>query len=442
MNYKPGINIYELDSSSELISTKGDITASPPVTPHATMVASSSSPTMPKPPEQQTWTVPGAISIDYTNAQHSPIHSPSSSSQSPSSSVRPIQVMGSYVSPPSNVNGYDNSSIDEQVVEQVSSPSDASSNANTPSNDADNIGNDSNDRNSSATSSPENFEDGSKNRTEPADISSRRKKRGSTIILGRDQVRHYQERAARIEQEDLERRNRELSRIREQAAEVEKKKISSVKIQKLWKKKSGLFLWHRKAKNEAGGLICHIVSSYLRKKKMLLFQNAAVIIQRHIRRVLASKIVARIRKFTMDGKWSESQSHKMFALILAWRVRKIMKSNAIKFSKNSISDVYVMLQDIVDDALAKDTSLHLSNMSHLVSVENLLLYSRTTGGGNDKASIPSLISSTRSEHLKLVGKCLNRPALAFNWAIIRGLVKQIVVTKASIHATFFGLLIR
>ena len=107
MNFTPGVGMYELDSSSELISTKGDLSASPPITPHATMEASSSSSFLPESPDEQLWTVPGTMLIDYTHIQHSPPSSPSLSATSPQ---RPIQVMGSYLSPS---RGIESSSLNE-----------------------------------------------------------------------------------------------------------------------------------------------------------------------------------------------------------------------------------------------------------------------------------------------------------------------------------------
>ena len=43
------------------------------------------------------------------------------------------------------------------------------------------------------------------------------------------------------------------------------------------------------------------------------------------------------------------------------------------------------------------------------------------------------LDSNRTEQVRALAKCFNRPALGFNWAFVRGLVKQILLTKKGLY---------
>lgn len=69
--------------------------------------------------------------------------------------------------------------------------------------------------------------------------------------------------------------------------------------------------------------------------------------QRHIIRWYRRQVAARLRRFTLHGKWSVTTSMKVFTLLLGYRIRRLFHSNEMKKMKLAQDDMQRVLLDLM-----------------------------------------------------------------------------------------------
>jgi hypothetical protein len=216
--------------------------------------------------------------------------------------------------------------------------------------------------------------------------SSRRKRMSSTIILSSEQLLQYQQAASLKEQEQKAKkieRNRQFSILtREKASRVQerlmKRKLAAKVIQRGWREKLSQIAWEKSRKNLAAHIILRTCLIFVNRSRVVKKTLAASKIKRVIRGYLVRRVTVKYRKFRQYSKWTQRQSELMFALILSWRVRTLMRSPAVRSCRSSLSDIHMMLTDSVESArkrlLDDGGPVLLESVDDLLTVENMILY--------------------------------------------------------------------
>lgn len=216
--------------------------------------------------------------------------------------------------------------------------------------------------------------------------SSRRKRLGSTIILSSEQLLQYQQAASLKEQEQKAKkieRNRQFAILtREKASRVQerltKRQLAATVIQRAWKEKLSHNSRGKSRKTLAVHIILRTCLMFIDRNRATKKTSAVCKINRVIRGYLARRVTVKYKKFRQNSKWTHRQSELVFALILSWRVRKLMRSPTVRSFRASLSDINIMLTDCVGSArkrlLADGGPALLKSLEALLTVENMILY--------------------------------------------------------------------
>jgi hypothetical protein len=219
-----------------------------------------------------------------------------------------------------------------------------------------------------------------------SEVSSRRKRMGSTIIINSEQLLQYQKAASLKEQEQqakkIERKRQFAILTREKASLVQERLIrrqfAASVIQLAWKRKLAETNRVKDRKYMASIKILRCFKSYAQRRRLLVRNLASRKVVSFCIRYMARKTAARYKKFRQNLKWTHRQSELMFALLLGWRARKLMKLQIILSFKSSLSDINLMLSDAV--LLAKKRLLEdggqllLESVSSLLTVDDMILF--------------------------------------------------------------------
>ena len=219
-----------------------------------------------------------------------------------------------------------------------------------------------------------------------------------------------------------------LNFMSDQVAAVEKrvaqKKASAATIQRVWRGFSNVTSLNAKALDKLVELdptlarffrshhdesIYYSVnhSKYSRSAKMQRLQRLLGSIDKLSswwRRV----VDRRARRYVMNGKWTTSQADKVFAAVLGWRVRLLLRSEGARAIVSSIDDIIRVVADVADPS----ASSRGHNMRAVVEV-----ISKSVAAGNELFSYPSLSSS--------------------DVMFIQKLLKQLQLNRKKFHSLFF-----